>query len=62
MLALAAQQDVGRLDVAMHQPALVRRIERRRDRGGDALDLVDIQPALVDDLPEVGPGTKRMAR
>ena len=32
VVALAAEQDVGRLDVAVHQPALVRGVERRRDR------------------------------
>src|SRR4029453_7394116 len=41
--ALAAEQDVGRLDVAVHQPAVVRRVEGGSDRGGDALDLVEIQ-------------------
>ena len=56
VLALAAEQDVGRLDVAMHQAALVRGVERRGDRGGDALDRVEVEPALVDDLPQVGAG------
>jgi hypothetical protein len=48
-----ADQDVGRLDVAMHQAALVRGVERGRNRGGDSLDLVHVQLAPVDDLAQV---------
>ncbi len=63
VLALAADQDVGRLDVAVHQPALVRGVERRADRGGDARD-----PRQGRSCPwsttwrRLVPGTKRIAR
>jgi hypothetical protein len=54
VLALATDQDVGRLHVAVHQPALVRGIERRGNRVGDSLDAVHIELAPVDDLAQVG--------
>ena len=52
--ALSADQDVGRLDVAVHQSALVRRFEGRRHRAHHPLDPVEIELAPVDDLSQVG--------
>ena len=51
--ALSGDQDVGRLDVAVHQSALVRRVEGRRHRAHDALDPVETELAPVDDLSQV---------
>ena len=56
VVALAADQDVGRLDVAVHQAALVRGVERRGDRGRHALHAVQVELALVDDVAQVRAG------
>ena len=52
--ALSGDQDVGRLDVAVHEPALVRRVERRCDRTHHSLNPVEVQLAPVDDVAQVG--------
>ena len=49
----SADQDVGRLDVAVHQSALVRRVEGRRHRAHHPLDPVETELAPVDDLSQV---------
>ena len=54
LCAAVAQQHVLRLHVAMHDPALVREGERRRDLAAELDHLVDRQrPQLVDQLLEV---------
>jgi hypothetical protein len=39
------QQDVGRLDIAVQQPAMMRIIQRRADRGNDRHRFIDRHPA-----------------
>ena len=56
VVALAADEDVGGLDVAMHQAALVRGVERGGHRRDDAQHALEGQLAAVDDLAQVGPG------
>ena len=56
VLACAAEQDVGRLDVAMHQAALVCGVECRGHRRHDALHAVEAELAAVDHLAQVRAG------
>jgi hypothetical protein len=52
----AVEQDVGRLDVAVHEPARVRGVQRRGDLGDDRGGALGRQPALgAHDRPQVGP-------
>ena len=51
------EQDVGGLDVAVQQPAVVRVVERARDGGDDGADVLDGHPlavALLDQVRRVG--------
>ena len=53
VLALAADQDVGRLDVAVHEPAVVSGVECAGDRGDHTPDLIHAELAAIDDLAQV---------